>query len=721
MTAIERLYHAYLDEIQKITILLPRNYHNGFSSRFTLRSSRDSMELEIVDCYDLPDCKKYVCTSSYPPEIGDCHTVFDEHGGSTDLQIGAVIRTEAFDETFSYNGELGVDYSRERTVFKVWSPTATKLQLILAQPGSGSFESFEMVRKTRGIWKLEVEGNLEYYRYRYRANINLVWNEAVDPYARAIGENGEYGVVVDMEKTTLPSKHLLPRFENPCDAVIYEVHIRDLTSHQNSGTMYKGKYRGAADSDTVSSAGISTGLSYLAALGVTHVEFLPFNDFEGVDERNPDKQYNWGYNPVHFNLPEGSYATDPDDPYCRINELKQLIKKSHEHGIRVIMDVVYNHVYIRENSVFEKLVPGYFFRHDEHGMPSNGTGVGNDFASERRMGRKFIVDSVAYWMKEYEVDGFRFDLMGILDIETMLEVRAAADCIDKTALIIGEGWDLNTPIPDSCKANIGNQLKLPRIGHFNDWFRDTIKGSTFNLYDKGYAMGNERYGDAAKQVIAGSVGVGRRKAGLFLEPIQSVNYIESHDNHTLWDKLAIIDPELDVMIQKKRHSLATSIVLLSQGIPFIHAGQEFFRTKQGIGNSYKSPDTINWLDWDLRDDNLKYINYFKGIISIRHSHRAFRLPDTQSIRKHLHFMDLDLPIIGYWLKDVEELGAWGHIAVIINPSPTAREIPLPDVGEWHVLADDTRASSNPARKMSSLVGSVAPYSLLVVASRHQQN
>ncbi|CAM3765634.1 type I pullulanase [Mesobacillus zeae] len=714
MTAIDRKFHAYLDELQTITVLLPYTYHNGLSSRLILTDGSESIDLDIRQIVELPDFQKYICHTPVPPQIGHSHWIDDEHGNRTDLQIGAVIRSTHFDKAFFYDGELGINYSKEKTVFKVWAPTATQLKIKLLPHESGTSELRSMKREAKGVWSLTVEGNLELFRYSYLACINLVWNEAVDPFAMASTVNGEYGVVVDMPKTSIQASRF-PFNSNPCDAVIYEVHIRDLSIHESSGASKKGTYRGATETRTVSGSGVETGLSYIKNLGVTHLEFLPFNDFGGVNELKPMEQYNWGYNPIHFNVPEGSFSTDPQDPYCRITELKHLIESVHSLGMRVIMDVVYNHVYIREESSFERLVPGYFFRHDQHGMPSNGTGVGNDFASERLMARKFILDSVTFWMEEYNVDGFRFDLMGILDIETMQAVRAAVDKIDPSAIVIGEGWDLNTPILMEQKANIRNQQKLPRIGQFNDWFRDTIKGSTFNLYDRGYVLGNDRCTESAKQTLVGSIGIGRRKNGLFSEPGQSVNYVESHDNHTLWDKLASLDPDEDEVIRKKRHRLATSIVLLSQGIPFLHAGQEFFRTKKGIGNSYRSPNSINQLDWELRDENMDNIEFLKGIISIRMSHQAFRLPDAGSVRKYTQFMTLPPPLIGYWLHEVGEFGNWDELAVFFNPSLERHTVEFPLQGKWNILADWNAASCDPIRQSDGRLSELEPCSLLIAA------
>lgn len=695
MSPGDRTFSAYLDEMNMITILLPLAYYNGVSNRFFILEDNQKQELEIKEIIKLDTKIKYICRSDANIKLGKQLWILDEREGITDLQIGSVIRTPEFDQLFYYDGkDLGVTFQPEQIGFKLWAPTATAAKVKLTTPNQETTVEYDMNRNEKGVWFFGKNGNFELFRYSFLICINLDWREVVDPYAVSVTVNGQEGVIVDLEKTRIP-KLALPRLNSPTDAIIYETHIRDFTIHPSSGVNNKGNYLGVAELHTQTKNGSPTCLSYVLDLGVTHIEFLPFNDFDGLDELNRDREYNWGYNPLHFNVPEGSYSSNPNDPYARIKELKLMIQSIREQGIRVIMDVVYNHVYVREKSSFEKIIPGYYFRHDYHGMPSNGTGVGNDIASERLMVRKYILDSIEFWMSEYHIDGLRFDLMGILDIETMNLVRAKVDEIDNTALIIGEGWDLNTPIPTEEKANIRNQRKLPRIAQFNDWFRDSIKGSTFNLYDRGFCFGNDHYYEAAMQVLAGSIGIEKPTQGIFLEPVQTVNYVESHDNHTLWDKLSVCIQNSDRAQNQKRHRLATALVLLAQGIPFLHSGQEFFRSKKGIGNSYRSPDDINWIDWNnsvLYQDNVDFI---KGIIDIRKSHKAFRFSTAEEIRAHSIFLPVTKPIIAYLLKDVGDFGTWSSILILINPSHDHVGIELPLEGEWHVLANGNQASSVP--------------------------
>ena len=685
MATIERGYHAYLDEMNVVTVIIPYDYDQGEKSSFSLKYGEDEIPLTIVESIPHSNFMKYVCQSKEKIHVGEFYWVIDSLQRSTDLQIGAVIRTEKFDETFYYDGKLGVQYQRNESIFTLWAPTATKVKLKLIIPDGSSYETIDMGRVEKGVWKTTIHRDLEYYQYVYLVCVNQIWNEAVDPYVVSVTANGTKGVIIDLTKTKIPKREL-PALEHETDSIIYETHIRDFTIHPDSGVTHKGTYEGASEWGTKDSKGNDTCLSYVKSLGVTHLELLPLHDFAGVDELKMNKEYNWGYNPLHFNVPEGSYSSDPNDPYKRIHELKRLIDQIHQKGIRVVLDVVYNHVYERESSSFEKVVPGYYFRHDHHGIPSNGTGVGNDLASERKMVRKFIVDSVLFWVNEYQIDGFRFDLMGILDIKTMNEIRRNVDGIDPTILMIGEGWDLNTPLAIEQKANIHNQQSLPRIGHFNDWFRDSIKGSTFNLYDRGYICGNEYYYEAALGVMAGSIGYKNEEEGLFTEPIQSVNYVESHDNHTLWDKLTHSLLNEDEEVIEAVHRLGTSIVLLSQGIPFLHSGQEFFRTKKGDGNSYRSCDEINFLDWNRKQNYNQNVQYVKGLINIRKSHAAFRFPTAKFIRKHMKSLPIQKPLIGWKLEDVGKYGPTDCILLYINPTKKKETIHLP-YGDWKVVTN----------------------------------
>ncbi|KUP05536.1 pullulanase [Bacillus coahuilensis p1.1.43] len=697
MLKIERTFEAYLDGMNTVTILLPRSYHDGESAQFTLLFEDKSWPITIESVVELDNRRKYVGKLTFTPNFGQTYYVLDERNIQTDLQIGSVIRTDEFDEMFYYDGELGALYSENQTSFLVWAPTATHVRLKLIHPVQMDTKMVSMTREA-GVWSHLEEGNLDGYYYSFIVCVNQQWKEVVDPYAKSVTAGSKLGVVIDMEKTkkltALPS---LP----PTQCSIYELHVRDATIHPNSGVRMKGKYKGLTELETISKDGLSTGLSYLKELGVTHIELLPLNDFEGVDDLHPLKQYNWGYNPLFFNAPEGSYSTNPKDPYNRIHELKEMIDTFHQQGLRVIQDVVYNHVYIQELSSFELLVPGYFFRHDGYGNPSDGTGVGNDFASEKKMARKFIVDSVTYWLTEYGIDGFRFDLMGNLDIETMLEVSKVAEEMVPGLMLLGEGWDLQTTLPKEKKAIIANASSLPTIAFFNDQFRDTIKGSTFNMGSTGFALGEP---NMEEKVLPLLLGEGK------LAPIQSVNYVESHDNHTLWDKIQFIYPNDQWNI--KRHQLATAMTILAPGIPFLHAGQEFFRTKEGIGNSYNAPDRVNRLDWRLRELEDENVQFIKGLLRLRRENPIFHVSSHMEGKEFYSVLKKDNGIIAIHYKGLKAFSTWEELVIVYHNRFTIQELLLPE-GKWNILVEEQSVSTSFHRTVQTIL-EIQPLSLYVL-------
>lgn len=713
LLSIRRDFFAYLDELTLITILLPYSYFEGESNTFTLVDEQQRQELFIETKERMHHFIKYQCRIKGSIEIGRKYEIEDEHKKTTDLQIGAVIRTKEFDDLYYYDGPLGMKYSQSHSIAYLWAPTAQKVKLVLQSPEESyrDRKMIDMVRQEKGVWSVQINEDLEGYFYSYLVLINLEWTEAIDPYCVAVSVNGSSGVIVDLNKTKR-QKPDLAKLENPVDSIIYETHIRDFTIHPDSGVKAKGKYIGVAEVDSKTKGNELSGLSYIKDLGVTHVEFLPVHDFEEVDELEVLKQYNWGYNPSHFNVPEGSYSLDPTKPYLRINELKEMIHAVQKEGLRVILDVVYNHVYKKEDSSFEKIVPGYYFRYNKYGMPSNGTGVGNDIASERLMVRRFIIDSIRFWLEEYQVDGFRFDLMGILDITTMNEIRKICTEKDESILIIGEGWDLDTPLKQEEKAIISNQGSLNGIGQFNDRFRDGIKGSTFQLHDVGFALGNVQYTKEVAELLSGSVGLYSEK-GMFNNPNQSVNYVESHDNHTLWDKIELCFPHETNELKQKKHRLATSLVLLSQGIPFLHCGQEFFRTKYGIENSYQSPDHINQIDWNRKDQYIKNVEYIKGLISLRKKIRAFRFSTVEDIQKHIKVNDLPNSVIEYILYDLEGVDNWKTIIVYIN-SLQSEETVEPTNEGWKLILKNEKFYFNEFPLIETKNLSLSPLSITII-------
>lgn len=575
-----------------------------------------------------------------------------------DKEMFLFVRSNDFDNYFSYDGELGALYEKEGTLLRVWTPTAKSVEVWIYADDSfkGPSTKIEMVQKPKGIFEAYLPGDQHGTIYVYKIFfLNNRESISVDPYARATTVNGMKSVIADLNRTNPDGwGERLPAFGLPEEAIIYELHIRDFSISETSGIVNKGKFLGLTEKNTQNASGRKTGLDYLIDLGITHIQILPMFDYATVDEANlTEPQYNWGYDPLNYNVPEGSYSTDPFDPFNRIFELKQMIRTLHDNGLRVIMDVVYNHVYDPKDQALERTVPGYFYRYNADGSLANGTGVGNDTASERHMMRKYIIDSVKYWAKEYHLDGFRFDLMGIHDSVTMNAIREALDKIDPSIIIIGEGWEMSTPLPEDLKASQRNAQAMPRIAHFNDSIRIALKGSDFgDEKDRGFISGKNYLEDLLLRNIKGAMHLSSHSS--YVDPEQVIQYVEAHDNLTLYDKLLRSNPDDSEEVRIKRHTLATSIVLLSQGVPFIHGGQEFLRTKAGVANSYQSPDEINQFEWERVTTYQESVAYVKGLIALRKSEYLFRLHTHEEIDAHFTMLSENFNIIAFSLTNSEK-------------------------------------------------------------------
>ena len=572
-----------------------------------------------------------------------------------DKEMFLFVRSNDFDNYFSYDGELGALYEKEGTLLRVWTPTAKSVEVWIYADDSfkGPSTKIEMVQKPKGIFEAYLPGDQHGTIYVYKILfLNNRESISVDPYARATTVNGMKSVIADLNRTNPDGwGERLPAFGLPEEAIIYELHIRDFSISETSGIVNKGKFLGLTEKNTQNASGRKTGLDYLIDLGITHIQILPMFDYATVDEANlTEPQYNWGYDPLNYNVPEGSYSTDPFDPFNRIFELKQMIRTLHDNGLRVIMDVVYNHVYDPKDQALERTVPGYFYRYNADGSLANGTGVGNDTASERHMMRKYIIDSVKYWAKEYHLDGFRFDLMGIHDSVTMNAIREALDKIDPSIIIIGEGWEMSTPLPEDLKASQRNAQAMPRIAHFNDSIRIALKGSDFgDEKDRGFISGKNYLEDLLLRNIKGAMHLSSHSS--YVDPEQVIQYVEAHDNLTLYDKLLRSNPDDSEEVRIKRHTLATSIVLLSQGVPFIHGGQEFLRTKAGVANSYQSPDEINQFEWERVTTFQESVAYVKGLIALRKSEYLFRLHTHEEIDAHFTTLSENFNIVAFSLTN----------------------------------------------------------------------
>ncbi len=619
----------------------------------------------------------------------------------------------------AYSGnDLGATYTPQKTTFKVWAPTATGVRVKLYATGSDSEEGarvlgvVDMTKKDKNVWSVEISKDIKNVYYTYLVTIGGTTNETVDIYAKAVGVNGNRGMVVDLSSTNPEGwdedSHIL--VDNQTDAVIYELHIRDFSINPNSGISEKnrGKFLAFAERGTTlnNEGKIATGIDYLKNLGINCVHLLPAFDYASVDETRPDDdQFNWGYDPKNYNVPEGSYSTNPYDGNVRIKEFKQMVQSLHSIGISVVMDVVYNHTYSTSDSWFNLTVPDYYYRKYENNF-SNGSGCGNETASEHEMYRKYMIDSILYWANEYHIDGFRFDLMGLHDVETMNLIREALDSLPNghKMLMYGEPWQgglSSSQVPMAVQSNV--QSLDHRIAAFSNNMRDAIKGNVFTASNPGYIQGGYGFsGDIKAGIQANSnPSWGNSWAAV---PSQTVTYTSAHDNYTLWDKLIMsvkggsgygIRYEDLVGMNK----LAAAIIITSEGIPFFQAGEEFARTKFGDHNSYSSATKINWLDWSRVDIYSDLVDYYRGLIEIRKSFTPFRDP-TNTSQKSTYFAwsNCHQNVVAYTLKNtLTPATEWNQVAVIFNPNRNSETVTLQTYEnnvlpkEWVIIADGTRA------------------------------
>ncbi|MFN4315936.1 MAG: type I pullulanase [Chitinophagaceae bacterium] len=597
-----------------------------------------------------------------------------------------------------YEGtDLGLCYTPQSSSFRVWAPTADSVLLLLYdQPlGSKPIEERAMKFSESGTWLLECTGDWQGKYYTYRAHISGVWmNEVPDPYSFATGVNGLRTAILDIHEAAPVNwqQDKKPTGIAATDALIYELHLRDASIHVSSGIQHKGRFLGLAEENTKNRAGLSTGLDHIRELGVTHVHLLPFFDFQSVDETKPDiPQYNWGYEPLNYNVPEGSYSSNAADPSVRIRELRMLVQKFHKHDLRLVMDVVYNHTMRTRDSWFNQLVPGYYYRQNAAGGFSDATACGNEIATERPMVRKYIIESLEFWMRQYHVDGFRFDLMGVHDIEGMNQIASRLRAIDPNVLLYGEGWTAgSSPLPDSVRALKKNVAQLDGIAVFSDDLRDGIKGSVFNEKERGFVSGRAGMKQSIYFGVAASCyhpqidysKINYSKQPYSIHPGQTISYAECHDNHVLWDKLALSAPESSEATRIKMHLLALGIVLTSQGVPFLHAGTEFLRSKNGNENSYNAGDSVNAIDWDLKTHNEAVYRHVKALIEMRRQHPAFRLRSGEQVREAIRFLDAPDNMVVYTIDGRVARDNWSKILLIYYAGLPLTNWKMPE-GKWH--------------------------------------
>jgi pullulanase len=599
-----------------------------------------------------------------------------------------------------YTGnDLGATYTKTQTKFRIWAPTAQSVVIILYSADKRVRIKRDMKKDQNGTWTYLSMGDAKGMQYAFQVMNDGDQSQLVtDPYVKAVGVNGHMGVVLDLKETNPPNwqKDKSPSFKNKTDAIIYELHVRDASIAASSGIRNKGKFLGLTEDGTKNKDGLSTGLDHLKELGVTHIHLLPFYDFNSVNEAKPDSaQYNWGYDPQNYNVPEGSYSTNAANPAARILEFKQLVQSFHANGLRVVMDVVYNHTALTEQSNFNQLVPGYYYRQTKDGKFSDATACGNETASERPMMRKFILESMRFWVQEYHVDGFRVDLMGVHDIETMNIISKELHKIKPDILIYGEGWTAGpSPLADSLRALKRNANKLDRIAVFSDDIRDGIKGSVFEHSDKGFVSGKPGMEESIKFGVVAACKhpqldykkVNYSKAPYAAEPYNTISYCECHDNHVLWDKLKISAKDASEEQRKEMHKLALSIVLTSQGISFLHAGTEFLRSKKGVENSFKSSDSINAIDWDLKSKNKDVFDYVKYLIQMRKDHPAFRMKTAKDIAANIQFWENARPgTVIYEINGAVVKDGWKKILVCFNGSYKTQPVSVGNNWQSYIL------------------------------------
>lgn len=630
-----------------------------------------------------------------------------------------------------YENDLELVYTPQQSIFTLWAPSADNIRLNLYSSGEAGDpeEQLEMDIADNGTWCIHIDRDLKGSFYTFQIEKDGKWlDETPGIWAKAVGINGNRAAVIDWNETNPEGweSDQSPELKMYSDIILYELHHRDFSIDPNSGIEHKGKFLALTETGTKTPEGESSGLDHLKELGVTHIHILPSFDFATIDERKLEKnKYNWGYDPKNYNVPDGSYSTDPVTPTTRIREFKEMVKSLHQNGFRIVLDVVYNHTASTEHSNFDLTVPGYFYRQNPDGSYSNASGCGNETASEREMVRHYIIESVKFWAKEYHIDGFRFDLMGIHDIDTMNQLREELLKIDPTIFVYGEGWvAADSPLPFEQRAVKENVRKMKGISVFNDEFRDGLKGSTFDEQEPGYASGNinGHFEPVKYGIVGGTQHPQVDYSGLLYcdgpyaaAPSQMINFVSCHDGYTLVDKLKLSvqgehsEEEL-VPIDKLIHT----VLLTSQGIPFIRGGEEIMQDKQGEPNSYKSSDAVNQIDWALKAKNRDIFNYIRTLIALRKKHPAFRIPTAEGLEKWLHFLDTgDSGVIAYTLGEYANGDEWKEILVAYNGNRNQADINIPEQ-DWIIVCNNGQIDLDSQEHLSGGDISIAASSALIL-------
>lgn len=613
-----------------------------------------------------------------------------------------------------------VEYSPKETTFQLTtSPDVKKVNVLLSDTDSDN-PAEQMIKQMKhvgaGKWKLTVKSDLKGKYYLFSVYNNAQPDNTPGIFAKAVGVNGKRGAIVDLRDTDPEgwNSDVRPTLNNPCDLVIYEMHHRDFSVDISSGLKNKGKYLALTEPKAI---------EHLQRLGVNAVHILPSYDYASVDESKPDvPQYNWGYDPLNYNVPEGSYSTDAATPTTRIREFKQMVQALHKAGIRVILDVVYNHTFDINGSNFQKTYPDYFYRKTAEGKYSDGTGCGNETASEKPLMREFMKESVEYWVKEYHIDGFRFDLMGVHDIETMNEIRAMVDKIDPSIYIYGEGWSAGScAYPQEKLAMKAHAKQLDGIGAFSDEMRDALRGPFSDDHKGGFLIGEPNQEESIKFGIVGAIAhpqiditkVNYSREAWTNEPSQMVAYVSCHDDMCLTDRMRATMPYITDDELIRLDLLAQTAVLTSQGVPFILAGEEMLRDKKGVHNSFRSPDSINRLDWNNLKRYPQVFDYYAGLIALRKAHPAFRMGKADEVRKNLEFVDAPKGVVAFRLKNNAGGDAWQNIYVVLNSQKTPQSVKVAE-GSYTKVVANGKVNAEGLGLISGSTLTVAPQSALIV-------
>ena len=703
-------FQANLTSMNKITAMLFTAVTLPYNPSFFLqKDDENKVKLNISRHMSNNNVSLFELDLNQPFEYGHRYVLILEGFPRINVDVSNAVTFANFDELFTYDGnDLGAVYSKEETSFALWAPLASEVGLKLEEKDGFSYH--KMSRGEKGVYRITIKGDLLNRKYHFYVNNSGIIAETNDPWGKGVSVNSEYSAIVDPSTIKkLPKYKPQSVIKEASDAVIYETSVRDFTEDKNTNIENKGKYLGMVEENRKTVGGNPAGLDYLKYLGISHVQILPVIDFATGNDLDPQEKYNWGYDPISLFALEGSYAKDPITPMARLYEFREMVDKLHQNDIRVVMDVVYNHLYEFMYTSFEKVVPGYFFRKRSSGLPACASGCGDDFASEKPMARKAIKESLEYFTDVFDIDGFRFDLMGLLDIETINSSYQSCKKIKEDILFYGEGWNMGVELPFDKKACAENADKMPNIGFFNDTFRNVMKGGNFksNLSEKGFVCGLLDKKQEFNYVMLGSC-VDNPCKHRFLDPNQSLNYIECHDNNTLFDKLLASNVDEDVATLLQRVEFANTLILFAVGMPFIHMGQEIGQSKSGLDNTYNVLK-INNMDWKLVDERFDMVERLSKMIAFRRKMFSFfEVANAKEFLKVFETQYWDNEMIAFNCDKDAHSKRFKKVAVLVNPTKEKKTYELDD---YYSLVVDTEHKGEKIRVKN---GIIPPLSIQVI-------